>query len=695
MAALYLASGDSPAAGKYDLLTVLLHEEGHLLGFDPDVPGYTAHIGTVNGSQKFSGPGFTAELTPAPDDDHLDSGAYPNDLMTAALAPSERRLPSAIDAEVIGAVRNTSADLLVASGGVPVVPPATSQHAADLMAAQLPSNWSSFGTTSVNGGTLVLTENTQAYSGLSESFVVPQGVDTLQFTVLADHLLANANGGLPDAFEAALLDQNGNPVNGSAIGLSNTDAFLNIQSTGQIFFGPGVTVSGRSASGGSGSLSTPITVTEDLSGVAAGTTLTLYFDLLGFGAANSSVTVEVLPDQAPVAQNLTASAQEDGPAATVTASFTDPDVGDTHTFSIDNTGTKGKVTDNGNGTFSYDPNGAFESLKKDAIATDTFKYTVTDAAGASSTATVTVTVTGQDDAPAAANVSSSVAEQGPAVTVSASYTDIDAGDTHSFSIDTTGTKGKVIDNGNGTFSYDPNGAFDLALGTTATDTFKYTVTDGSNASSTATVTITITAAPDQAPVANNITANVDELGPAATVTASYVDNDIGDTHTFSINTTGTKGLVSNNSDGTFSYDPHGAFTSLKAGATATDTFTYTVADAAGASSTAMVTVIITGENEAPAAKSVEANADELGPAVQVQASYTDVDDGDSHTFSIDTTGTKGQVINNNDGTFSYDPHGAFTSLKVGVTATDTFQYTVTDGSNASSTATVTITITGE
>ena len=47
--------------------------------------------------------------------------------------------------------------------------------------------------------------------------------------------------------------------------------------------------------------------------------------------------------------------QENGPAATVTASYTDPDAGDTHTFSIDTTGTKGQVTDKGDGTFSYDP----------------------------------------------------------------------------------------------------------------------------------------------------------------------------------------------------------------------------------------------------------------------------------------------------------------------------------------------------
>src|SRR5204862_79076 len=102
------------------------------------------------------------------------------------------------------------------------------------------------------------------------------------------------------------------------------------------------------------------------------------------------------------------------------------------------------------------------------------------------TATVSITLTGQNDGPAAANVSGSAFEDGPAVLVSASYTDPDQGDTHTFTINTAGTKGKVVNNGDGTFSYDPNGAFEaLKAGATATDTFTYTVTDGSNANSTA------------------------------------------------------------------------------------------------------------------------------------------------------------------------------------------------------------------
>ena len=52
-------------------------------------------------------------------------------------------------------------------------------------------------------------------------------------------------------------------------------------------------------------------------------------------------------------------------------------------------------------------------------------------------------------------------------------------------VDTSGTLGTVVNNGNGTFSYDANGQFEaLAAGETTTDTFSYTVTDNNGLSST-------------------------------------------------------------------------------------------------------------------------------------------------------------------------------------------------------------------
>src|SRR6202030_407228 len=102
-------------------------------------------------------------------------------------------------------------------------------------------------------------------------------------------------------------------------------------------------------------------------------------------------------NDAPVAANVSGAVLANGPATTVMASYTDPDVGDTHTFTINTLAdaTKGKVTNSGGGTFTYDPNGAFASLLVGQTATDRFLYTVTDGSGAASTATVTISVTGQ------------------------------------------------------------------------------------------------------------------------------------------------------------------------------------------------------------------------------------------------------------------------------------------------------------
>jgi VCBS repeat-containing protein len=69
-------------------------------------------------------------------------------------------------------------------------------------------------------------------------------------------------------------------------------------------------------------------------------------------------------------------------------------------------------------------------------------------------------------------------------------------------------------------------------------------------------------------------------------------------------------------------------------------------------------------------------------------------EGDSLSLTgIDTSNTQGQVTDNGDGTFEYNPNGQFESLAVGETATDRFSYTVSDG-NATNTATVTLTIEG-
>jgi uncharacterized delta-60 repeat protein len=101
-------------------------------------------------------------------------------------------------------------------------------------------------------------------------------------------------------------------------------------------------------------------------------------------------------NEAPVAFGLLASAAEDGAPVNVNAVYADQDANDPHTLTLDTTGTVGRVTLSGQ-TFTYDPAGRFEQLPGWSGTTDTFKYTVTDAAGLSSTATMTVLIQGQND----------------------------------------------------------------------------------------------------------------------------------------------------------------------------------------------------------------------------------------------------------------------------------------------------------
>ena len=92
--------------------------------------------------------------------------------------------------------------------------------------------------------------------------------------------------------------------------------------------------------------------------------------------------------------------------------------------------------------------------------------------------------------------------------VLANDTDAD-GDTLTIaSIDTTGTLGLVINNGDGTFNYDPLNIFaNLVDGQSATDSFSYTVTDGNSGFDSATVIITIHGITDGTPFDHFLSGN--------------------------------------------------------------------------------------------------------------------------------------------------------------------------------------------
>ena len=396
----------------------------------------------------------------------------------------------------------------------------------------------------------------------------------------------------------------------------------------------------------------------------------------------------------------------------------DPDAGDVLTVNAvegapGNVGTQitlassALLTVNADGTFDYDQNGAFAGLGAGATATDSFSYTISDGNGGTDTATVTITVGGSNQPPVAGDDAFSTDEDTSFTTGSVLANDSDPNSDPLIltSLDLVGTQGLVTDNEDGTFDYDPNGQFeDLAVGESATDTFSYTISDGNGGTDTATVTITIDGVND-APIAAAITAGFGEDATGRTVNlldpAFVSDPDSDDLDVENVVVTTADGRVlsatTDPDTGLFSLDD-GQFEDLAAGASFDVTIDYDVTD--GITSTAnTATVTITGANDDPLADAdggvgFSTDEDTAFTTASVLGNDTDVD-GDALTVTaLDTTGTLGLVTDNGDGTFGYDPNGAFETLGAGDSTTDSFSYTVSDGNGGTDTATVTVTVGG-
>jgi hypothetical protein len=285
----YKATADSAAYGKYDLLTTILHELGHLNGIIRGNSAFDAYVHNINGVPTFIDGELTATLTP--DGSHLDNTFHPYDLMNTSLKPGVRKLPSALNLAMIDAINAG------VGGGVSGVGTVNPAH---LTAGALiginngdfntTADWNTAGATNIINGTATLTEQSQKLSELTQAFIIPTGAKTLQFTIKDNHLVRELGGtgvegnkAPDDAFEVALLDTNTfNPLAGISQGLTHTDSLLNIQADGTIHKSDKVTIT---ALGNNSSI-----VTIDLTQVAPTTQATLYFNLLGFGARTSTVT---------------------------------------------------------------------------------------------------------------------------------------------------------------------------------------------------------------------------------------------------------------------------------------------------------------------------------------------------------------------------------------------------------------------
>jgi VCBS repeat-containing protein len=149
----------------------------------------------------------------------------------------------------------------------------------------------------------------------------------------------------------------------------------------------------------------------------------------------------------------------------------------------------------------------------------------------------------------------------------------------------------VVVQANGSYLYSPNGQFEaLRPGQTGTDSFTYTISDGS-LTDTATVTITIEGR-NEVPIAGTDTLSMTGNTPITITAASLLtnDSDPDGTPTTAITLTAVGGAT----NGTVTLDAGSITFTPTTGYTGPASFTYTIRDADGATATGTVNVTVDG-----------------------------------------------------------------------------------------------------
>jgi len=208
------------------------------------------------------------------------------------------------------------------------------------------------------------------------------------------------------------------------------------------------------------------------------------------------------PGNPPTATSASITTSEDTASAGVTPSVSDPDAGDSFTFSI--------VTQPANGTATVVNNQLVYAPAADYNGPDSFTFRATDSTDLSVVGTASVTVLAVNDPPAVADLSIFATEDVASAPVTPAVTDPDVGDTHTFAIVTQPGRGLASVVGN-QLVYTPDANF------SGQDGFTFRATDSGGLVAVAAANVTVAPVAD-APSATHagITARAGTPGSAVT-----------------------------------------------------------------------------------------------------------------------------------------------------------------------------------
>ncbi len=252
------------------------------------------------------------------------------------------------------------------------------------------------------------------------------------------------------------------------------------------------------------------------------------------------------------------------------------------------------------------------------------------------------------------------------------------------------------------FSFDPGAGYQsLAVGETVVEIATITVSDGNGGVTVHNIDVTITGVNDDPTMLAGVGAATED-GPTVDVDLSLLGDDVDSDNDGTNLIYSIIGILSEGgasiSGNTLTFDPLGDFQDLAAGETRDVIVTVQAEDAHGATTTAEITITVTGTNDAPTMVGAVGAANEDGGPIFVDlaAFGADVDsDDDGTTLSYVITGapTEGTAsINGTDLTF--DPGEDFQDLGVGETRDVTITVEITDSHGVTTTEEVTITVTG-
>jgi VCBS repeat-containing protein len=420
------------------------------------------------------------------------------------------------------------------------------------------------------------------------------------------------------------------------------------------------------------------TADETYDGLNVGNAVSDTFTVAAADGTLTSVMVTIHgTNDAAVLSSAVVELEETDAALTTGGQLTNNDVDNEDTFvaQSDVQGLHGKFSIGTDGTWAYTADSAYDHLNVNDSVSDTFSVAAADGTPTS----VKVTIKGTNDAAVLSSAAITLDETDSALTTDGTLTnqDVDNDDTFVAQTNIAGDHGQFSIDAAGHWTYAANEAFDgLNVGDSVADTFSVEAADGTLTS----VKVTIMGTNDAAVLSSDVV-ELSETNDALTTTGTLTISDVDSAESFQAQTdvVGANGTFSIDEAGDWTYTAKQAFDGLNVGHSVSDTFTVLAADGTATS----VRVTINGTNDAAVLSSATVALNETDAALTTNGTLTisDVDSPETFVPQNDVAGTNGKFSIDAAGAWSYTANGAFDSLNVGQSVSDTFTVQSSDGTS--------------